>query len=94
MVAMERNWLDQDTDDEPGADALSIRPLYELPDYARGPSAESDPWQNIAETSKSAPRPEPGAAAQALAETYERYADQLAAIEALRSGPDGAQSAS
>ncbi len=91
---MERNWLDEDADDEPGAGALSIRPLYELPDYARGPFAESDPWRNIAGTLKSAPQPEPGAAAQALAETYERYADQLAAIEALRGGRDGGQSAS
>jgi hypothetical protein len=85
MVAMERNWLDEDTDDEPGVDALSIRPLYELPDYARGPFAETDPWRNIAETLKPTPQPEPGPATRGLAETYERYADELAAIEAIRS---------
>jgi hypothetical protein len=29
-------------------------------------------------------RPEPGSAARALAATYERYTDELAAIEAIR----------
>ena len=31
------------------------------------------------------PEPEPGPATRGLAETYERYADELAAIEAIRS---------
>lgn len=93
MVAMARNWTGEDADDEaawdwPGEDdkpepgTLHIKPLYDLPDYALGPFAETDPWRNI--TAK--PEPEPGPAARALAETYERYADELAEIEALRHG--------
>lgn len=33
--------------------------------------------------------PEPGAAARALAATYERHAEELAAIEAIRTAPPG-----
>jgi hypothetical protein len=76
-------------DEEParaGPGTLTIRPLYDLPDYARGPFAETDPWRNIAATPKPAPKPEPGPATRALAETCKRYAAELAEIEALRSG--------
>jgi hypothetical protein len=72
---MERNW----PDDEPEPGSLTIKPLYELPDWAL---AETDPWRNTAAPRKSAP--ESGPATRALAETYERYAAELAEIEDLR----------
>jgi hypothetical protein len=64
--------------DEDEADMLTITPLTRLPEFAL---AESDPWRAIVP----APEPEPGQAGRALAASYERYADELAAIEALRS---------
>jgi hypothetical protein len=65
-----RDYPGDDVEDEAGT--LTITPLTRLPDFAL---SATDPWRNIAATRKPAPKPEPGPATRALAETYERYAD-------------------
>lgn len=47
-------------------------------------SGTHDPWTTM--FGKPSAEPEPGDAEKALAASYERYASQLAEIEALRSG--------
>jgi hypothetical protein len=66
-------------EDEPGM--LTIRPITRLADITPETPEEAAAWRNIAGLP---PKREPGPATQALAASYERYADQLAAIEALR----------
>jgi hypothetical protein len=51
-------------------------------------SAQADPWRSIVPIP--AQEREVGAAAKALAASYERYADELAAIEEIRRGPRNA----
>jgi hypothetical protein len=60
-----------ETPGEPGPGILVITAITSLPPGPRPPSGPE-------------PEPEPGPATHALAATYERYADELAAIEALR----------
>ena len=66
-------------EDEPGM--LTIRPITRLADITPETPEVAAAWRNIAELP---PKREPGPATQTLAASYERYADQLAAIEALR----------
>jgi Domain of unknown function (DUF5710) len=67
-------------EDEPGM--LTIRPITRLADITPETPEVAAAWRNLAGLP---PKREPGPATQALAASYERYADELAAIEALRS---------
>jgi hypothetical protein len=66
-------------EDKPGM--LTIRPITRLADITPETPEVAAAWPNIAGLP---PRREPGPATQALAASYERYAGQLAAIEAFR----------
>jgi hypothetical protein len=83
-----RMWPDEDCEDHEDArdveGMLTITPITRLEDIIPETAEEAAAWRNIA---RQPARREPSDPERALAASYEKYADQLAEIEALRRNP-------